>query len=206
MTYEQSQQPRPEENPSHPERQTAEEPQIWAGSLLDYNNGILHGAWMSAAREATDLHADIQIMLDASPMAATTGQVAEEWGIFDADGFGQANIGEYEDLDVVSALARGISEHGLAFAAWAATRNNELESLEKFADVYQGHYSSVTDFVEQLLDDLGYTQMLDKTIPESLRLYIAFDIEALARDMEMAGEIVFMPADDNGVWIFDSNL
>ena len=55
-------------------------------------------------------------------LACSPEPVAEEWAIHDFKGFGLAYISEYESPETVSRLARGIAEHGLAFAAWARFR------------------------------------------------------------------------------------
>ena len=57
-----------------PEQHDTTPPQIWVGSLSDYNNGILHGVWMDAAREADVIQADIDAMLASSPWTTRTGE------------------------------------------------------------------------------------------------------------------------------------
>lgn len=41
-------------------------PRIWVGSLSDYNNGQLYGAWMDATLEPEELQAAVQFMLRTS--------------------------------------------------------------------------------------------------------------------------------------------
>ena len=79
-------------------RKLPEPPRIWVGSWLDYNNGLLHGEWIDAARDETEVWADISAMLAASPTARQHGEVAEDWGIFDHDNFGLLKIGEQETV------------------------------------------------------------------------------------------------------------
>jgi antirestriction protein len=187
---------------AQPERLQEDRPKIWVGSLLDYNDGVLHGEWIDAAREAEELEADIQAMLDTSPTAARSGEVAEEWGIFDYDGFGPARIYEHDDLRLVSRVARGIAEHGPAFGAWADVMEGDEEALDQFADNYLGHFESVEAYAAQLVDDLGYERLLDEAAPGSLRAYVTFDTAALARDMEAGGEVHVIRAADGGIWLF----
>jgi antirestriction protein len=109
MTYEQQPPDSPGGNPpgSEPqlpeaeqhEDQADDQPRIWAGSLVDYNNGILHGAWIDAARNPEAIQVDIDIMLAASPWSSQTGEPAEEWGVFDTDNFSACQIGQHESLD-----------------------------------------------------------------------------------------------------------
>ncbi|MDT9165744.1 antirestriction protein ArdA, partial [Escherichia coli] len=57
-------------------------PRIYVACLAAYNNGILHGAWIDAAREPWAIYDDIRRMLRASPITD-----AEEWAIHDYEGF-----------------------------------------------------------------------------------------------------------------------
>jgi len=178
-------------------------PRIWVGSWLDYNHGVLYGQWIDAAQDEDQLHADITGMLAGSPTTAETGEPAEDWGIFDHDNFGPIRIGEQESLSWVSAVARGISEHGLAFAAYADVMQDET-MLAGFADAYLGHYESVEAYAEQLIADLGYDQAFEQAVPEGLRAYVRIDTEAFGRDLQLGGDVHVLPTDDGGVWIFDA--
>jgi antirestriction protein len=196
----------PIEQTERAETPDEDRPKIWVGSLSDYNNGVLHGEWMDAAREPDEVHADIQRMLSASPTAAKYGDVAEEWGIFDHEGFGAHTVHEYDSIDTVSRIARGIEEHGLAFAAWADMCGNDNDRLDQFEEAYLGHYPSAETWVEQLMDDLGHTRDVDDAVPESLRPYVRIDIEGLARDMQLGGDVYTAAADDGGIYLFDSHV
>lgn len=176
-------------------------PRIWVGSWLDYNNGILYGRWIDAAQDEATLAGDITAMLADSPTSAETGEAAEDWGIFDYDNFGPLRIGEQESLAWVSRVARGISEHGLAFAAWADVMEDE-DALAGFEDNYLGHYDSLTDYVEQYVEEAGYEQLLDEAVPQSLRAYVKIDTGQLAHDLQIGGDVHVLPAEDGGVWIF----
>jgi antirestriction protein len=188
------------EQASSPEHRQPETPSIWVGSLADYNNGDLHGQWLDAAREAADVHADIQAMLSRGP-AAARGDLPEEWGIFDYEGFGRLRIGESETIEYVSQVARGIAEHGPAFAAWADVME-EQDLLDGFADAYLGHYDSIEAYAESWLDDAGYDRLLEEIIPESIRPYVRFDAAALGRDLCLGGDVHVLAADTGGVFVF----
>lgn len=181
-------------------------PQIWVGSLSDYNNGILHGEWIDAAREDGEVWADVEAMLARSPTMATTGEPAEEWGIFDYEDFGPARVYQHDDLAAVGQLARGIAEHGLAFAAWADVMEGNEEAAEQFEEAYLGHYDTLQAYVEQLVDDLGYDELLDRAVSEQLRPYVQIDVEGLARDIQLAGDVHAVPAEKGGVWLFDGRI
>jgi antirestriction protein len=180
------------------EREPQLVPRIYAASLSDYNAGRLHGAWLDATGDADELAAGVQAMLASSP---TPG--AEEWAIHDYEGFGPARLDEYESLETVTALGRGIAEHGPAFAHWAAlVGTGESDEPEHFEDAYLGHFDSLEAYAEELFDDLGYTQLIDDVIPEHLQAYVRLDVEAFARDLELSGDVTSSEG-DGGVYVFD---
>lgn len=177
-------------------------PHIWVGSWADYNNGILHGEWIDAARDPEDLQADIDAMLAASPVAARDGIPSEDWGVFDFDEFGPLRLGEQPSLERVALVARGIVENGRVYAAFAALQEDEGVPEADFASSYMGHYESVEAYVEEMVDGFGYEAILDQAVPANFRAYVKLDVVALARDLQL-GDIHVVPADDGGVWLFD---
>jgi antirestriction protein len=189
------------ESSDRPEKPDFERPEIWIGSLADYNNGDLHGGWLDAAREPAEIHADIQDILASGP-AARRGEAPEEWAIFDHEGFGPLEIGEYESIEDVSRLARAIAEHGPAFAAWASGIDRDEATAERFQEAYQGRFDSVVDYARQLADDLGYEQLLDEALPDHVRSYVQVNYEQLAHDLQVGGDISTEFSDDGGVHIF----
>jgi antirestriction protein len=183
------------------EAEPSAQPCIWVASLSDYNNGIVHGQWMNAARDVAALQADINAMLATSPWTARTGEPAEEWAIHDYDGFEPLRIDEHESLSWISLVAKGIVEHGPAFAAYADVMEEE-ELLAGFDDDYLGHYDDLDSYVEQLINDLGYDRILDANLPAGIRPYVKIDISATAEDLLLGGDLHAIPAIDGGVWIF----
>jgi antirestriction protein len=184
----------------HEQQQDLAPAQIWVGSLSDYNNGVLHGVWIDAARDPEAIEADIQTTLAGSPWTARTGEPAEEWGIFDTDSFGDCRIDQHEDLDWVSAVARGIAAHGPAFAAWADVMEDP-DRLADFEKAYLGEYDSLEAYAEQLIDDLGYNELLDR-LPPNLRPYVHINVAGFAQDMWLNGEVQVYHRSGGGVWIF----
>jgi antirestriction protein len=175
-------------------------PQIWVASLADYNNGTLHGVWLNAAQEESELQAAVDSMLAASPLTAATGEPAEEWAIHDSQGFGPLRIDEHESLRWISLVGKGIAEHGLAFAAYADVVEDE-ELLAGFDAAYLGHYDSLHVYIEQLINDLGYDYIMAQALPAKVRPYVKIDISATANDL-LLGDLHALPAPDGGVWIF----
>ena len=174
-------------------------PRVYVASLSDYNAGRLHGDWINAAREVKEIHADVTAMLARS---RETG--AEEWAIHDYDGFGPLRLGEHESLDVVAAIARGIASDGDAFAAFAYSLGSpSVEQLERFDERYRGHWPSLTDYADDLLEDLGTTQVLE-LIPAWLQPYVSLDVRGFGRDLALGGDLLAIGSEDGGVHIFDA--
>jgi antirestriction protein len=177
------------------ERRREEHPRIYVASLSDYNAGRLHGRWINVDDADEDVWAQLHAML-----AASTEPHAEEFAIHDYDGFGPMHLDEYERIETVTKIGRGISEHGPAFAAWAQhLGSSQWDHLDRFEDVYLGEWESATDYAEQLLDDLGI--VTESFGPQWLSPYIQMDIEAFARDL--AADVTIIQA-NNRVYVFAS--
>lgn len=154
-------------------------PRIYVASIADYNAGRLHGHWIDDCTDPAAVHDAITQLL-----AESTEPYAEEWAIHDFDGFAPVQLGEYESVEMVARLAAGITEHGTAYAAWAASldRSEWDDRLDDFLDAFRGSCDSPTDFAAQLVDDMGFGQW-DDAVPEWLRPYVSLDYKALARDL-----------------------
>jgi antirestriction protein len=90
----------------------------------------------------------------------------------DYDGFGPAQLGEYESFETISRIASGIAEHGEAFAAWAAHVGSEsTELLDRFEDHYRGEWDSFEAYTEDYLQETEFNRFLDH-VPEDMRGYV----------------------------------
>ena len=176
-------------------------PQIYVASLSDYNNGRLHGTWLDATVETEELQGGITAMLAGSPEPG-----AEEWAIHDYEGFGGLRLNEHESLDTVSLLAAGLAEHGPAFSAWADIAGRDEETLARFEEAYLGHWDSLAAYADDLFEDLGYAELLDKAMPAGMQPYVRFDAEAFGRDLDLGGDISYATAPDGGIWLFDNRI
>jgi antirestriction protein len=189
-----------DDNRTERERTNRLQPRIWIGSLADYNAGRLHGDWVDAAVEDDELLAAAQRILATSQEPG-----AEEWGIFDFDEFGAFQVGEYEDLMRVARIARGIAQHGPAFAAWAQLHDGEPDMLDSFEDAFLGHYDAAVDWAYEVLDDHTLEADLDRAVPDSLRAYITIDYAAFVHDSQLGGDIDIEPDPSGGVWVYRCN-
>lgn len=182
------------------ERDPRSATRIYVASLSDYNDGRLHGTWLDAEAEPDELNDGIQAMLAGSPMGG-----AEEWAIHDYEGFGPLRLGEYESVATISQIGQGIAEHGAAYAHWASIcGTDDRDELARFDDTYLGHWPSIGEYAENLLDDLGINDAIEHAVPESLQPYVTVDVDGFARDLEYSGDVTSSEG-DNGVYLFDQN-
>lgn len=169
---------------------------IWIGHLAD--DGELEGQWFDATKDPTQLFAEALHVLNSS-----IDWEAKEWGIFDYHGFGDQRIEDLERLAPITKLAKGIEQHGPAFAAWANHRGpTQLDKLDRFPEHYLGHWPSTRAFIESHLNDIGFAYDLVQALsnlPLNLSRYIILDMDAMASEWEQQLHVV---AHRGGVWLF----
>lgn len=183
--------PRAEVRTAEPARITT--PRIYVASLADYNNGTLHGRWIDADRDPDEIRAEIAAML-----AESNEDVAEDWAIHDYEGFGAFQVGEYESLDAISAVALGIAECGQAFAAYASWAGTSEEALHAFNDCYLGFWSSTEAWARDTADDFGWEAAL-RQLPEDMQPYVSIDYQQLVQFMESVMTVVEC---GGGIYVF----
>lgn len=113
---------------------------------------------------------------------AETGDPAEEWGIFDHDDFFGYKVQEYNWLEDVARIARGIRDHGPAFAAWADLHDGAQDMLEQFEEAYLGEYDSPEAWAESVMDDLGIQARLEQELHGDMARYVRIDTGAWVQD------------------------
>ena len=199
-------------------------PRIYVACLAAYNAGHLHGRWIDADQSADDIWDDVRGMLRTSPenatcqwcgavMLATSGPIRwdkpcthgehlpgnpEEWAIHDYEGFGPLRLSEWESFERVSAIAAGIEEHGMAFAAWLSyDESREADDVEAFESAYCGEWKSLHEYAEQYADDMGLYDAAEKCGSP----YVTVDIDALERDLDI--EMYTVDSDHYTVYVFD---
>lgn len=179
-------------------------PRIYVACLAAYNNGVLHGEWISADQDADDIYAAIEAMLAKSPIPN-----AEEFAIHDYDEFGEFPIGEYTSIRYVSVIGQAIAEHGYAMSGWLEgnTRPGNVEEAEEkvaeFEDKSRGVWDSFKAFVEDMFDSDGTYAKLDEFKEQfgDFGSYITLDTDAWIRDWEHAYTVVRLP--DYSVAVFE---
>jgi antirestriction protein len=160
---------------------------IYVACLAAYNDGILHGAWIDACQDIGDIWRELKTMLKTSPIPE-----AEEWAIHDYEGFGNLVISEYASLTTLHEMAVFIEAHDdLGLLVLEYFSGDVEEAREAIEDRYMGAYRCLANYAEETFCG---------EIPESLQYYIDWD--AMARDMEMSGDILTIEQDHETVHVF----
>lgn len=172
------------------------QPRIYVASLSDYNAGRLHGAWIDAAQPSEEIWRAVHDLLARSPEPS-----AEEWAIHDYEGFAPLELGEWEDLDQVAAIARGIAARGVAFACWAHLLGPArwAAELDRFDDAFLGHYNNYAHWAQVYLEAMGIDQ--DEVVPGPLAPFVSVDLERLGHDL--ASEHLVVTTSD-GLFVFEA--
>lgn len=145
-------------------------------------------------------------MLERSPALQADGEEYGDWAIHDFNNFGASTVHDHDDLDVLHELAKGIVEHGSAFSAWAEANDGDLERWPLFTEAYLGEFASLTAYGEQVLEEMGWNQVIDEVLPPQISQYVTVDAEKLAHDMWFGGEIQIMHQPGFGCWVFRGDV
>jgi antirestriction protein len=167
---------------------TTDGPRIYVASLSDYNAGHLHGAWIDADQDPEDIASDIAAMLRRSPECG-----AEEYAIHDHDGFHGLCVGEYDAIEDIARLASALTAADKPEALAAFVANGD--DVDEFCDAYEGRHGSVEDYAADLVERGVFGDLRD--FPAH---YV--DHAAIARDLELGGDIWTAPAGGGDVYVF----
>ena len=168
----------------------SEEIRIYVADLAAYNNGKLHGVWIDATQDISDIQEQINAMLAESPEG-----FAEEYAIHDYEGFGGYSVSEYEGIQSIHEIALFIEEYP-KLAAELLNYFDLDDARKAIEENYSGCYKSLADYAEQLTEDTSQ-------IPENLAYYI--DYERMGRDMDLSGDIYTIETAYEEVHIFWSH-
>jgi hypothetical protein len=110
------------------------------------------------------------------------------------------------DNDPIEAIKAGIRE--LAYAAWAHYRRELGQHTDRalFDRAYLGHYSTLDQYVIQLVDGYDLDAKLDEAIVEPFRRHVDIDINALGRALVSSATIYTLQAAPVGVWVFNEEI
>lgn len=166
-----------------------DEIRIYVADLAAYNSGKLYGIWIDATLDVEEIEAQVHKMLAGSPES-----YAEEWAIHDYEGFGGVGISEYQSFETIHEIALFLEEHGKLGAAVLSHWCDDLvEAGKALKENYAGEHGSAADYAQELTQETT-------VIPENLSFYI--DYEAMARDMELSGDIYTIETAFDEVHIF----
>ena len=171
----------------------ATSPRIYVASLSDYNAGTLHGAWIDAVQDADAIAEEVRDML-----AASTEGHAEEWAIHDYEGFEGIEVGEYESFETVSTIAQALVKHGPAWAAYYSNQGG-IDYVDGFEEDYQGEWSSIEDYAEELFRDCWTKESVDQLDSWP---FTCIDWERAARDLVLGGDNWTADNPAGGVYVF----
>lgn len=155
-------------------------PGIWVAEDAE----AMTGQWIDATLNPDEIH------------AAMDGR-----DIYDTIGFGDFHVEPGEDPGVICQVARGIREHGPAFAFWAKLHDADPGVLASFEGSYLGEWDSPGAWAraefQKLADRTGAG--LDETVPRD------WTYDEIAQQFWIEGEIVIAHTDHGTAWIFTTN-
>lgn len=195
----------PQQNRLHMTQNTQKEkdmldllsPLIWVGDWAAYNNGKLHGAWIDASEGIDHVWDEINAILKSSPEP-----MAEEWGIFDHQGFHGYHVSENPNLEELCTVAELIWEHeaeeeGKGKVVAELIQDYGIDGAkEMLEDNFIGRFDDKQDFIYQHVEDC----CLLEGVSETVKNY--FDYEGFCRDMELNGDILFIEVGYGNVYVF----
>lgn len=208
-------------------------PRIYVASLSDYNNGILHGAWIDAAQDVDTIREEIAAMLRESkhpnvtvdcphcdgsgaltpdeecPECDGSGKVpsAEEYAIHDYEGFGNWKTGEHPNLEQVAAYAAVVDrldeDDAEAFSAWFGNETRDYTDADDMENDFLEVYRGRWDSLADYAQNLAEDCGM---IPKDLSPWIAgnIDWEGCGRDLELGGDVWTHEAGGD-VFVFDNH-
>lgn len=165
-------------------------------SVADAERGQDYGAWFDATRDPADLRSAARFLLRHGYTADANEWAIEQYG----PGFCDLRLDHPVALGVLSLVARGIAEHGEAFAHWAlhvgVARERDLRS---FTERYCGRFPDINAYVTELLADVGVANYRWQ-LPDVIRPYATFDTTRMAEDLQK--RLYITSASNGGIHVF----
>lgn len=153
-------------------------PGIWAAD----DSAAMTGQWIDATLDPDEITEEL-----------------DGRAIYDTIGFGSFVLEPGEDPEVISRVARGIQEHGDAFAAWARLHDADPDMLATFEEQYLGSFTSLAELGQSLIEASGWSI---QQIPEPIRPWVRVDYAEAARHEIAVSTLVLLPGDGEQVHLF----
>jgi len=94
-----------------------------------------------------------------------------------------------------------------AFRAWAETREEHQDNSRDFFDrAYLGHYASVEQYAETLVDAYELDAKLDAVVAPPFREFVDIDVTGLAQSLVKSATLYAIRATPVGVWVFNGEI
>lgn len=163
-------------------------PRIYVADLAAYNSGYLHGVWIDASEEVGDIQEQINAMLAASPCRMPRNTLSMITKVSTATGLANMKALKPPTKSLVSSkISRSL------VPACSATSPASRKIRRVAEEDYCGSFECLADYAQQLTEET--TQ-----IPPSLAYYINY--EAMARDMELGGDVFTLETGYREIHVF----
>ena len=180
-------------------------PRIYFTAGLPLRAELTTGAWIDMARPSEDIYDELYAVFGEDETYGPEGVY-----IWDHEGFGSfglitgaLGLEDVHSIELLAQVARGIAEHGPAFAVWASVHEENPSLFDHFAAAYKGHHENMAAYVRRLFETSQIDQTLRKAVPDALKDFVYVDYAAIGEEMQREGDIIAFPAEDDGVWVFD---
>lgn len=147
--------------------------------------------WVDAAVPGEELERHVRDLLSRHVGSAAAGVA-----ICGSSDFADYTPDPSEDLATVAMVARGIQEHGDAFAFWAHFHDADPQMLAAFEKAYLGEWDSPAAWVEAQFERLGAATHGD---PSGDWTY-----GEIAQQLWIEGHLVIAHTDHGTAWLFQN--
>ncbi|MBF6259856.1 antirestriction protein ArdA [Nocardia farcinica] len=196
-------------DPAESETETSREqqqlnPRIYVTKGLPLRAELTTGTWLDMARDPREIYAEMYAVLEDE---ASDGERLYIWDYRDFGAFtvttGAIGLEGVDSIELLAQVARGIAEHGPAYAVWADVHEDDPHLFDHFVNAYKGQHETMAAYVRQMFEPLKIEATLRQVVPAGLENFVYIDYGAVGEEMLREGDIVAFPAEDGGVWIFD---
>jgi antirestriction protein len=137
--------------------------------------------YVEAGLDPDDAEALVEFEHFIRQQRAQTGQAAEVASEPDHTIAGLSKL--TADSKLAAQLARGLGEHGAAYAAFVAlVGTGDRDVLERFDHIYVGSYDSPEAWARAVGENLGWEVQLDRIADPMLRPYVTIDYAGFAQE------------------------